>query len=60
MSGIVGFIGEHDSIENATLLNSMSQEIRYVESDLTEEWSDEHLRIARVHHGIINPEKCET
>ena len=57
MSGIVGFIGEHISSESPTLLNSMSQEIRYVESDLTDIWSDEHFSIARVHHGIINPEK---
>lgn len=35
----------------------MSEEIRYVESDLTDTWSDEHFSIARVHHGIINPKK---
>jgi asparagine synthase (glutamine-hydrolysing) len=57
LTGIVGFIGGSISSENPTLLNSMCQEIQYVESDLTDIWSDEYFSIARVHHGIINHQK---
>jgi asparagine synthase (glutamine-hydrolysing) len=38
------------------LLADMSKEITYSSDDLTDRWNDSNLAIARVHHGIVNPE----
>jgi asparagine synthase (glutamine-hydrolysing) len=54
MSGIAGFI----NIEKASdsLLTDMIGSIKYTKSDCTDKWYDDFVAIARVHHGIVNPE----
>lgn len=55
MSGVVGYIsntGEAASV----LLESMSESIRYIESDRIDKWNDDFVAISRVHHAITNPQ----
>ncbi len=58
MSGIVGICSEHalDLAYVNRLIADMGKEITYASDDLTDRWNDSHLAIARVHHGIVNPE----
>lgn len=57
MAGIVGYIGESILRDDPTLINRMIKEIKYVESDAVDLWNSDNLSIARVHHGVVNPEK---
>jgi len=57
MAGMVGHIGEGIANEEPSLLASMSRAIKYVDSDLVDQWQDGFLAISRVHHGIVNSEK---
>lgn len=57
MAGIVGYISENIEDKNLNLITSMSNAIQYVGSDLIDQWSNGHLSISRVHHGMINAEK---
>lgn len=57
MPGLVGVIGkEIKSRTGSTLIDKMAESIKYIPSDHVDKWEDEYLSIARVHHGIINPE----
>lgn len=55
MSGIAGYINNTEKASSA-LLDSMSESIRYTESDRIDNWNDDFVAISRVHHGVINPE----
>ncbi|MFB0525849.1 MAG: hypothetical protein ACETVO_00050, partial [bacterium] len=57
MAGIAGYIGEEIANEAHSLLDSMSRAIKYVDSDLVDQWQDGFLAISRVHHGTVNSEK---
>ena len=55
MSGITGYINNKEK-SSTTLFDSMSESIRFTESDCINKWSDDFLAISRVHQGVINPE----
>ena len=55
MNGITGYINNKEK-SSTILLDSMSESIRFTESDCIDKWSDDFLAISRVHHGVINPE----
>jgi len=58
MSGIVGICSRHglDLGYINRLMADMGKEITYVSDDLVDRWNDNNLAIARVHHGVVNPE----
>ena len=58
MSGIVGICSKHtlDLGWVNKLIEDMSREITYASDDLVDRWNDDHLAMARVHHGVVNPE----
>ena len=55
MSGITGYINNKEK-SSTTLLDNMSESIRFKVRDCIDKWSDDFLAISRVHHGLINPE----
>lgn len=58
MSGIVGVCSKR-ALEIGyvnELIKDMSEEITYAPDDLVDTWNDENLAIARIHHGVVNPE----
>jgi len=57
MAGIVGYVGEGIINKEPSLLALMSRAIKYVDSDLIDQWQDGFLGISRVHHGIVNSEE---
>ncbi|MGA9047751.1 MAG: asparagine synthetase B [Dehalococcoidia bacterium] len=58
MAGLVGIftrdISENDYLKN--LVNSMARDIHYAGWDIFNQWDSPRLSVARVHHGVINPE----
>jgi asparagine synthase (glutamine-hydrolysing) len=38
------------------LIEDMSEEITYAPDDVIDKWHDDHFALARVHHGVVNPE----
>jgi asparagine synthase (glutamine-hydrolysing) len=58
MSGIAGICSKHalDLGYVNDLIEDMAEEITYVSADLVDKWNDDNLAIARVHHGVVNPE----
>jgi len=57
MAGIVGYIGESIACDDPKLIDRMIEEIKYVGSNAVDLWNKDELSIARVHHGVVNPEK---
>lgn len=57
MSGLVGCIFKSREQDHDSLIDAMAREIKYVESDKVDKWTDNYLHIARIHHGVVNPQK---
>lgn len=59
MAGLVGVL-DKDAPDNdylKGLVRAMSHDISYAEWDVLDQWDSQRLSVARVHHGVINPEK---
>ena len=59
MAGLVGIYSPAacDNEYLKTLVSSMSHDISYADWDIFNQWDSPRLSVARVHHGVINPEK---
>jgi asparagine synthase (glutamine-hydrolysing) len=56
MGGIAGYIGQ-TTVGSGGVLDCMSSSLRCLADDGVDTWSDTHLRIHRVHHGVLNRER---
>ena len=58
MTGMAGICSLEplDGGRTDILLTEMSQEITYRADDRVDRWHDDHLAIARIHHGVVHPE----
>jgi len=59
MAGLIGIYTTNilDDVCHSKLVGEMANEISYTSYDMVDQWGREKLSIARVHLGIINPEK---
>lgn len=58
MSGMVGICSKHALNLGYVnkLVADMAREITYTSGDLIDRWDDNNVAIARVYHGVVNPE----
>ncbi|MHB8084680.1 MAG: asparagine synthetase B family protein [Dehalococcoidia bacterium] len=59
MAGLVGVFDSDASNDEdlKNLVRAMSHDISYADWDIFNQWDSPKLSVARVHHGVINPEK---